>query len=467
MSDASVACAGCSRKFKSDAALKQHVRDRKDAAHDSIPTGGDKRPKKVVRAKSVASTPKAPSSPNSLTKAKRSKDGWFLQGTGTQLVSVQSSEVRPGDVAVTSDGGYELLCSYNWIIRPQPTVYVPGEPPRLVTRSLPMRVSPDSGVHFIDQNSCRVPKYPFEVVFQAMNVMNPTFKFNDLDVLTNRNSLRHLLDFCRGKCRDSFRIDLYLVQNTLVIERRERSTKEMIRGYGNSGFGHSFEEAVTEAPPGMADIAGHHRVLRYDLGGLNCAVRFEVDAVHGTPEVENSSQKTDAPPTDAPPGNPVDQLTQSLENVAVGSSNRRHSYPGARSVQVIVRGTAPPQTQAAEIKSIRRNGKPLSTILPQLWFGRTPYLVRGYHDNGNFTLIRSENVEENLKDWEVKDQNQMALRGVVSLLGQLREVVRGSETKSCVAFCVGEKPLKLQVFSTAQKKMPLPEQVIERFWKTD
>ncbi|RSL93991.1 hypothetical protein CEP52_012913 [Fusarium oligoseptatum] len=196
MSDASVACEGCNRKFKSDAALKQHVRDRKDAAHDSIPTGGDKKPKKVVRAKSIASTLKV--SRQTLFVRQLliwSKDGWFLQGTGTQLVSVQSSEVQPGDVAVTSDGGYELLCSYNWIIRPQPTVYVPGEPPRLVTRSLPMRVSPDSGVHFIDQNSCRVPKYPFEVVFQAMNVMNPTFKFNDLDVLTNRNSLRHLLDF--------------------------------------------------------------------------------------------------------------------------------------------------------------------------------------------------------------------------------------------------------------------------------
>ncbi|KAH7275000.1 hypothetical protein B0J15DRAFT_473953 [Fusarium solani] len=458
----SVTCAGCNRKFMSDAALQQHIRDRKDAAHDKIPAEGDKAPKKVVRAKSIESTPKAPNTPNSPVKAKKSKDGWFFQGTGTPLISIQSSQVQPGDVAVTSDGGYELLCSYNWVIKPQPTVYVPGEPPRLVSRSLPMRVSPDSGVHFIDQNSFRVPKYPFEVVFQAMNVMNPTSKFSDVDVLTNRNSLRHLLDFCRGKCWDSFRIDLYLVQNTLVIERRERSTKEMIRGSRNSGFGHSFEEAVTEPPPGMTDITGHHRVLRYDLGGLNCAVRFEVDAVHGIPEAEDGAQQTDAPL-----GGSVDQLAQSLENVAVGSSKQTPSSPGARSVRVITRGIAPPQTQAAEIKSIRRNGKHLSTMLPQLWFGRTPYLVRGYHDNGNFTLIRSENVEENLKDWEAKDQNQIALRGVVWLLGQLREVVRSSETKSCIAVCLSDKPLKLQVFSTAQRKLPLPEKVIERFWKND
>ncbi|KAL2691385.1 hypothetical protein Neosp_001770 [[Neocosmospora] mangrovei] len=458
----SVSCAGCNRKFKSDEALRQHVRDRKDAAHDKIPVEGDKTPKKVVRAKSIAPTPKASSTQSSPVKAKKPKDGWHFHGTGAPLLSIQSSQVQPGDVAVTSDGGYELLCSYNWVIKPQPTVYVPGEPPRLVSRSLPMRVSPDSGIHFIDQNSFRVPKYPFEVVFQAMNVMNPAVKFSDVDILTNRNSLRHLLDFCRGKGRDSFRIDLYLIQNTLVIERRERSTKEMIRGSGNSGFGHSFEEAVTEPPPGMADIAGHHRVLRYDLGGLNCAVRFEVDAVHVMPEVEGSSQSAEAPP-----GGSVDQLAQSLENIAVGSSKKAPSSPGARSVRVITRGTAPPQTQAAEIKSIRRNGKPLNTMLPQLWFGRTPYLVRGYHDDGNFTMIRNENVEENLKDWEAKDQNQMALRGVVSLLGQLREVVRNSETKSCIAVCLSEKPLKLRVFSMAQKKLPLPEKVIEKFWGND
>lgn len=323
-----------------------------------------------------------------------------------------------------------------------------------------MRVSPDSGVHFIDQNSFRVPKYPFEVVFQAMNVTNPTFRFNDVDVITNRNSLRHLLDFCRGKCRDSFRIDLYLVQDTLVIERRERSTREMIRGRGNSGFGHSFEQAVTQPPPGMTDIAGHHRVLRYDLGGLNCAVRFEVDAVYGMPEGGEGSRDSDA-------GTSVDQLAQALDNVAVGNSKGKPSRPVSRSVQVINRGTAPPQTQAAEIKSIRRNGKHLSQMLPQLWFGRTPYLVRGYHEDGTFTLIRSENVDGSLRDWEAKDQNQSALRGVAWLLGQLREAVRSSETKSCIAVGLSEKPLKLQVFSTPQRKLPLPEQVIEKFWNKD
>ncbi|KAM0432999.1 hypothetical protein ACHAPT_004704 [Fusarium lateritium] len=305
-----------------------------------------------------------------------------------------------------------------------------------------------------------MPKYPFEVVFQAMNVMNPTFKFNGIDVLVNRNSLRHLLNFCHSKCKDSFRIDLYLVQNTLVIERRERTTKELIRGYGNSGFGHSFEEAVTEPPPGMQDIAGHHRVLRYDLGGLNCAVRFEVDAVRAVSDAEDGSR------AGSPPGDSVDQIIQSLGNLTVGHSKPKHSYPGARSVQVICRGTAPPQAQAAEIKSIRnsRNKKPLSAMLPQLWFGRTPYLIRGYHDDGRFIDIRDENIDENLRDWEAKDQNQTALRSVAWVLEQLREAVRSSETKSCIAVCLRDKPLKLQVFSTTQRKVPLPEEVIGRFW---
>jgi len=46
------------RKFQSDAALQQHVRDRKDAAHDKIPADGGDKTTKVVGAKSIAPTPK-------------------------------------------------------------------------------------------------------------------------------------------------------------------------------------------------------------------------------------------------------------------------------------------------------------------------------------------------------------------------------------------------------------------------
>src|SRR4051794_20911785 len=93
---------------------------------------------------------------------------------------------------------------------------------------LPRSLQRDSGVQFVDQNTARIPKYPFEVAFRATELMRPGFRFDDVDVVVNRNSLRKLLDFCHGRAKDSFRIDLYMVHNTLIIERREKSVKELI-----------------------------------------------------------------------------------------------------------------------------------------------------------------------------------------------------------------------------------------------
>ncbi len=108
--------------------------------------------------------------------------------------------------------------------------------------------------------------------------MNPSFKFEDVDVVTDRNNLKKLFNFASGRARDSFRIDLEMVQNTLFMTRRDRNTRSFIHMSKHPGFGHNFERAFTTSEPGLEDSTGHHRVLRYALGHLNCVVRFEVDA---------------------------------------------------------------------------------------------------------------------------------------------------------------------------------------------
>ncbi|KAF4974933.1 hypothetical protein FZEAL_8196 [Fusarium zealandicum] len=443
---------GCFRKFKSVEALQQHIRDSRDTVHDLIRDKELDAAKGVIKSKSLA---------------------------GFKA----NSQIQPVDVAVSSEGGYELLCSYNWVIKPQPTVYVPGipnltysllpwnftkltivgEPPQWSPKPLPLRIAPDSGFHFIDQNSFRVPKHPFEVVFQAMGTMNPTKKFDGIDVLVNRNSLRHLLDFCHGRCGESFRINLYMVQNTLVIERCEKSARHMIRGSHRSGFGHNFEKAVTVAPTGMSDIAGHHRVLRYDLGGLNCAVRFEVDATWPLATDESRHQSDEGTGAAS-----IGDLTKSLGGLKVEDPKPRYAKQKSTktaSVQVIARGTLTPHSQAAEIKSVRPNGAALGKMLPQLWFGRTPYLIRGYHVDGNFSQIKVDSIDKDLRGWETRESNQTALRKMAALIGQLRDAVKGSETKSGVAVCMRDRPLTLKVFATAQSKTPLPRALIEQFWE--
>lgn len=78
-----------------------------------------------------------------------------------------------------------------------------------------IRIQPDSGAHFIDQNSSRMPRYPFEVVFRALNSVATEYNFDTIDTLVNRNSLRKLFDLCVGRSQDSFRVDLHTIQKTL------------------------------------------------------------------------------------------------------------------------------------------------------------------------------------------------------------------------------------------------------------
>lgn len=114
--------------------------------------------------------------------------------------------------------------------------------------------------------------------------MRPTVRFDDTDLLTDRNILRKFFDFCKGIVQDSFRVSLYLVNDTLIIERCMRSPKKCVAHSGGSAFGNSFEKAVTQLPRGFEDSSGHHRVIQYDFGGLKCAVRYEVDASYDDPE---------------------------------------------------------------------------------------------------------------------------------------------------------------------------------------
>lgn len=115
--------------------------------------------------------------------------------------------------------------------------------------------------------------------------MSPTVRFDDTDVLTDRNILRKFFDFCKGIVQDSFRVNLYLVNDTLIIERCMRWPTKCGAHSGGSTFGNSFAKAVTQFPRGYEDSSDHHRVIQYDFGGLKCAVRYEVDASYNDPDL--------------------------------------------------------------------------------------------------------------------------------------------------------------------------------------
>ncbi|KAK2594615.1 hypothetical protein QQS21_007652 [Conoideocrella luteorostrata] len=415
-----VQCA-CGRSFGSDKALAQH----RDAKLRNGQSCGD----------GIARTTKPPWS-------KR----WFWLGVRTKkrpIITVRSDALTASSTPVSSTADCELICTYNWQECDGTKIYIPGHAPYWHDNILPFAVQEDKGSYFVDQDAARIPKHPFEPVFRASAVLNPNFRFHNVDVVVNRNSLRKLLDFCGGHVKDSFKVNLLIVENTLFIERCEKNARQLIRGSSRSGWGHNFERAFTRCHPaaGADDSSGHHRVLCYPIGDLRCAVRFEVDACYDVNAAEEAHHTEPLL---------LEFGALSLEGGS-GSATGKMSLP-----------TTMPQSTAAELKSTQKP-KPVGMYLPQLWFGRTPWLIVGTHTKGVFHSVKVTDAAASFQQWETKHQH--ALQKMATLLHELREAVRKNKGRSCAAIC--EKatgPAVIKVFETIERNRALPEDLIAQFW---
>ena len=244
----------------------------------------------------------------------------------------------------------------------------------------------------------------------------------------------------------------------------------MIRGAGDSGYGHSFEQNFTGFPPELRDSAGHHRVLKYEFGGLQLAVRSKVDAQYdesatGTLLVEaltNTASKNTMSRDDAT--NLID-LFGSLElTPEKNAATDKLANTGTSSVSVISCGTLTPQSKTAEVKTCQKSFRPEWKLMPQLWFGRTPYLIQGRHENGTFEEVKILQAGRGFESWESDHRTQAALRKVASLLVELREAIRGSDVSSGMAIFERRAPTVIKICSPLVDTKPLPDDVIEKFW---
>lgn len=123
---------------------------------------------------------------------------WMAGNLGKELGFITYEMLEPCGTAVTSEGGFELLGSYNWRRRTTreqpPQIFVPGEAPWIVPHKLPLVTRlVAKGKTFRDVNAALMPAFPFEPMFRAVGVMRPGFKFDDVDLVINRSSLHHLL----------------------------------------------------------------------------------------------------------------------------------------------------------------------------------------------------------------------------------------------------------------------------------
>ena len=254
-----------------------------------------------------------------------------------------------------------------------------------------------------------------------------------MDVVTDRNNLRKLLRVVRLENFESFRIDVELVGNTLLLTRWEKDTEEHIVEF--RGFGHEFEKAfTTQKTIGRAQrSSGHHRIIRYQFGGLEMMVRFETDA-HYAQLADPSTTSNDD----------IDELTSAIKSVRLESNGpgasltkKASSSSGATSnLKVVLEGEEVSHESLIEIKTrVKHRRIDMSDVAPQLFFAQVPHLIVAYHVRGVFQTMESKNVTANgtLDEFERKNTDQ--LKKVVDLLETIRSEVGNVKGRRGVLLC--------------------------------
>jgi hypothetical protein len=268
---------------------------------------------------------------------------------------------------------------------------------------------------------------------------------------TDRNSLRKLLQFASGKVTKSWRIDVDVVEDTMFFTRWEENQVQIITGARDSGYGHEFEKAFLSFDSNLQESSGHHRIVHYNLGGIDCLVRFEVDGY-----VDDGLD----------PDNPtsiVNELGQAFSSLQVQNSTNAFASLPADEVKVIERGRLVDDNTILELKS-RSAGLKMQEIVPQAWISQTRNVFVGRHKEG---LVENEpqrlNMGEHFPAWESK--NQEHLRTLVGFISEIKEVVKRAKGAKCMLVCkMEEKPRVVRLYERNGKNFFLPKGARETCW---
>lgn len=287
--------------------------------------------------------------------------------------------------------------------------------------------------------------------FEALLIMQPTFNMSAVDLITDRNGLRKLLDWTEGRVKNPWRIEVDIVGETMIFTRWEANPTNMLTGT-STGFGHEFEKRFTEQLEDLKKSTGHHRIVKYTIGGLQLLVRFEVDAYV-------SSSTEEGPGSDA--------MVSSLEKMSIQNSFTDTTPAGH--VKVLRAGQLVDSTSLLEVKTRSKgSGIQLSQVMPQLYFSQTPHIYTAHHTKGY--IAKKENIskatidEEGFRKWE--DQKQESLKKLVALISYVKELTEGKGGQFLL-ICEkgeGESGKGIQILERSGKGIGLPATAKVAYW---
>lgn len=297
---------------------------------------------------------------------------------------------------------------------------------------------------------------------------NVDFAFDDIDVVTDSETLTQLLCFicgpraCESPVTQPFRLDLSTVRDTLFIIPKSKPG----RGHTGPLPKHKRAESRQVVPEWAADVlgrlgsdvpelpngGGHYRLVRYRFGDVVLAVRVKVDVVyeHRESQIRSSCDPLYGGTTEPmsaptyPEGSPICRTTVKAQGL----------------------GTKPESTAMAIVRCLDQDPKSsLNEMIRRLWFSRTTFLVEGVVTYPALEIQEASLIDSRQYYKSFERGHRCSLRHLSGLLKHLQRRTRelgGNAVVVCdphrVCFVILKPVIKTQ---------PVPKDVVSRFWKPD
>jgi len=268
-----------------------------------------------------------------------------------------------------------------------------------------------------------------------------------VDLVTDRNSLRKLLDFVSGHSRESWHIDVELVNETMFLTRFEKDEVRYITGSFFSGYGHEFEKAFLRFESGLENSSSHQRIIEYEIGGMKWVVRFEADGYFKA----NAENEVNA------------GLSVALDELSLESELEQQST-FLEGMNCIQKGHLVSPESIIEVKCTGGKSNQLSIKTPQCWFSQTGHYFVGRHSEGLVNKVNKTEMGPVFHSWE--NNHQENLRKLVTLIKEIKELAGSLDGGKCsLVHDYKEKPKVMRAFKSHHSRLALSPLVKERFWK--
>ncbi|KAH9932794.1 uncharacterized protein BXZ73DRAFT_101329 [Epithele typhae] len=336
----------------------------------------------------------------------------------------------------------QFVASYNWVdSETQPTILVPGSPPEWLNKPFPYHIPYDHGVQISSHSYARMgpAASPLLPLFRAADVLSASttdvvdaVDWPEVDVVTDRKVLRNLLRWLRAPSIASsyyhpdqdveFRVDIQLAgKKTLLLHPWDAFIWEDVGPESHTGRGVGFERESTSPGLGCERGESHHRVVRYDMGGLNFVVSSEVDACIAPQARQSEASAQSSPSTpDSPLPPPPHTADCAVPRARVTST---------ADIAVLRAGAVVPHDRVVELKTRSLWETPFQyhwpELYPQMALSHTHNLFVARHAEGEFRELDRHTLDQpHFRQAGAHPRMQEQLRQLVAVLRRVQRLAQ-------------------------------------------